>query len=281
MRSTEVSFLRILRRYLAPHHVPAGIPDDRCFAFSADCGIDKALAGGKMARGVKSLYLATLRVYRGRDPEEMAGRLVALARDLAFNDQHEFVLARAGGVVVDGAGVVLPSPPQPRLPALVAELVLGGAAYAGDEMVRLDPVHRAVHGIDLPLLVDVSEDELFARLGRERPRRRRGSQPGQAMTDRRPVGLDELAGTRAPESFAPDWIVLPYFEPGTETRLEPMGGAEALFRFVEAGINLHVWGDRAILLMRMMLESSAVSRLVVGDVAEAAALVAGSVPVRI
>jgi hypothetical protein len=72
--------------------------------------------------------------------------------------------------------------------------------------------------------------------------------------------------------------VFPEFRPGEETRLEPAGGAEILFRFAETRLNLHVWGDRTLVLMRDLLEESSVSRLVVGSLPDAARLVVETAP---
>ena len=73
-------------------------------------------------------------------------------------------------------------------------------------------------------------------------------------------------------------IVFPFFEEGAETRLEPFGGAAALFRFTEATLNLHIWTDRAFVLQRELMESVPVSRLVVGSIPEAADLVLSKLP---
>jgi hypothetical protein len=101
----------------------------------------------------------------------------------------------------------------------------------------------------------------------------------QAKTLRRPVPVEELGGLAATSPAPIGALVFPFFEEGVETRLEPFGGSAALFRFTEATLNLHVWTDRAFILQRELLESAAVSRLVVGgSLAEAADLVWAAVP---
>jgi hypothetical protein len=54
--------------------------------------------------------------------------------------------------------------------------------------------------------------------------------------------------------------------------LRQVGSAEALFRFTQACLNLHIWGDRALVLMREMLATVRVEEIVVGSVTEAADL---------
>jgi hypothetical protein len=235
-----------------------------------------------VVRGKRQLYYSLMRIYDGLFDDEMAARLIGFVRDWATQLTNEFVRIRAGAVLVKSGAIVLPSRPEPHLAALVGELVRGGASFLGDEVVNLDPVLRRIHPLGLPLLVDAGDvAALFPELGREPPRRGRGeprlSADMRGITPRRVVGPDELGGTEA-EPAPAAWIVLPSFEPGSETRLEPFGGAPALFEFTNAILNLHIWEDRALLLLRDVLESTAVSRLVVGSIPEAARRLLAAAP---
>lgn len=247
--------------------------------FSADCGDTRTMAGGKVVHGISRLYSNGIKIFEGRVQDEMAGRLISGVRDLATQHSNEYVRIRAGGVIVDGAAILLPSPPQPHLPALTAMLVQRGAAFLGDEVVNVDPVLRRAHGLPLPLLIDGFDLPLFPRIEREPSRRRPRGTPEEigAKTPRRPVPVEELGGVLADPSPI-GALVFPFFEDGAETRLEPFGGAAAVFRFTEATLNMHVWTDRAFVLQRELLESVPVSRLVVGSIADAAALVSSSAP---
>jgi hypothetical protein len=95
-----------------------------------------------------------------------------------------------------------------------------------------------------------------------------------SRTPRRAVPVDALGGHRA---VAADlgWIVLPVFRPGEETRLEPVAGAEAVFKLMEAMLNAHVWGDRALILARDLVETVPVQRLVIGSIPEATEILMG------
>ncbi len=240
--------------------------------FSADCGIQRTLAGGKQVRARQRLFVGGLKIYEGYAQDEMAGRLISGVRDIATRSSNEFVRIRAGGVVANGRAILLPSVPAPHLPALVALLVRSGAKYLGDEIVNLDPVMRRVHGSSLPLLLAESDLALFPELGRppSASRRRRAAGDG-AREPRRPVRLDELGGDQA-EPAVPAWVVFPTFEEGSTTELRPIGDAEALFRFTQAGLNLHIWTDRALLVFRDVLASVPAAELVVGSLPEAARL---------
>ena len=222
-----------------------------------------------------------MKIFEGRHDDEMAARLIGFVRDWATMLTNEFVRLRAGGVILDRRAVLLPSVPQPHLPALVGLLVRSGAAFLGDEMVNLDPIRHRIHGLSLPLRVDADDLMLFPELRREpssAPRWKLDPGPGlEGITTRRTVAVQELGGMQGGPANV-GWIVFPQFEPGSETRLEPFGGAPALFAFTQAVMNLHVWEERALTLMRDVLEKVAVSRLVIGSLPEAADLIRRTAP---
>jgi hypothetical protein len=240
--------------------------------FSAECGQPRDLVGGKRIEGRKRLFIGALKIYDGFSFDEMAGRLISGVRDIATRASNEFVRFRAGGVVFADQVTLLPSAPSASLPALVASLVRSGCGYLGDEITNVDPVLRRVHGGSLPLLLDPRDVEELGGIARTPSRRRRREPSGDGPKGPRlPVRLEELGGTRSAPA-APARVVFPTFQPGGRTELRQVGSAEALFRFTQACLNLHVWGDRALVLMREMLATVRVEEIVVGSVTEAADL---------
>jgi hypothetical protein len=279
IRSTDEDFLELVRGYLGVHRVddgPDGIP------FQVDAGRSKTLPGGRVVRQTSNLFAGGLRIYCGPRWEDMAGRLIAGVRDMLTTHANEFVRLRAVGAVVDGRATILPSAPNPHLPALAALLARAGAGYLGDETVKLDPILRKVHGIPLPILVDVSDMGYFPELKvrARRSTRIEGDQSEDldARTPRRPVPVEQVGGhPSTPAELGR--IVFPTFRPDEETRLEPMASSEALFRLVEAMLNPHVWGERGMLLARDLVDTVPVERIVVGSIPEAAELLLAD-PVR-
>jgi hypothetical protein len=138
--------------------------------------------------------------------------------------------------------------------------------------MHLDPVLRRVYGLPLPLLISAGEMEMFPELLGEQPRSKR-----RRDLDLRPLAPEALGG-RLAEQRQLRWLVFPAFAPGERSRLEPHGGAEALFGLTRACLNLPIWRDRALELFRQLLDDVAVSRLVVGNPEEAADLVAETAP---
>jgi hypothetical protein len=74
--------------------------------------------------------------------------------------------------------------------------------------------------------------------------------------------------------------VFPTFQPGAATELREIGRADALFRFTQAGLNLHIWTDRALVLMQELLGSAFVAEVVIGDLSDGAASLLESLPER-
>jgi hypothetical protein len=281
VRATDARFLEIVRGYLEPFRADDGAADSDTLnrLYSANCGEEKMLPGGRVARPVRRLYLGTMKIFQGPSNDEMAGRLISSVRDLVTAHTDEFVRVRAGGVVVCDQAVILPSPPEPHLPALVGLLVAAGAGYLGDELLYLDPVLGGIHGLPFPLLIDSLDLSVFPQLERERGGRQPRGRPEhvQGRTPRRPVAPVELGGAPAlPAELGR--IVMPTFAAGERTELVPLDRAEALFRLSEAVLNLHIWADRALILLRSLVEAVPVERLVVGSLPEAAALLLATTP---
>ena len=274
VRTTDVRFLDVLRRYLGAFRTEEG---SRGILFSADCGVEKELVGGTAVRGKKRLFFQALLIFKGTEMEEMAGRLLSGARSWTTNQSNEFLRVRAGGVTLDGGALLLPSQPEQHLATIVSQLVGRGAGYIGDEIVNLDPVMRRAHGTGLPLLVDTEDVSLLPVLdaAAPRPRRRRGRQTRSHW----PLLLEDLHGSPASPTEV-RWIVFPTFQPGAATELREIGRADALFRFTQAGLNLHIWTDRALVLMQELLGSAFVAEVVIGDLSDRAASLLESLPER-
>lgn len=250
--------------------------DTALYRYSAIVGSDKTLAGGKVARGVSTLYLQSLRIFRGRGHQEMAGRMISSMRDLMTGVENEFVRFRGAGLVRDGAAILLAAPdPEPRLPALAALLAQRGFDFLGDELVKVEPIMNTAYPTPLPILVDELDAPLFADAGLDPPRRGKRFR-SEGMTPRRPLELGAIGG-RVGEPAPLKWIIVPEFGAG-ETALDPMSGASYLFKLTHATLNIDVWRERALLYLRRLLDETSVSRLTVADPGEAADVVAAAAP---
>ena len=277
VRSTDEDFAALLRGHLGDLRLTD--PDeekDETF-FQVDCGRTRVLPGGTVVRPTANLFIGSLRIFCGPRWEDMAGKLISGVRDLVTGRVEGSVGFRAAGAVVGDRAVLLPSEPNRQLPALSAALTRAGAGYLGDEIVKLDPILRRISGIGLPILLDVRDLDLFPEVN-TRARRVKVEEEGEvgrdSRTPRRAVPVDVLGGHHAAPTDL-GWIVFPDFREGEETRLEPAAGAEAVFKLMAAMLNAHVWGDRALILARDLVETVPVQRLVIGSFPEAAELLMG------
>ena len=265
-----MGFLHVVRGYLAPlllHKKP-----ERFLMFSANCGRRKELPGGKRLRGRVRLYMNALLVYSGTMDDEAAGRFVSLLRDIDTSNSNEFIRIRGSAVTsVDGEAVVFPSEPHPQLAALAATLVRSGAGYLGDEVVNLDPVLQRAHPLGLPLLLDAEDLDRFPELGR-RLSKGRATRGGGANSIRRPVLPSELGGDAA-QPTPVRRLLFPEFRPEEPTAILPASASESMLALSRATLNLHVWGERALLLFQRLLREVDVARLVIGDLDAARDLV--------
>ncbi|MGH2791919.1 MAG: hypothetical protein ACRDJ0_13180 [Actinomycetota bacterium] len=274
MRATEAGWLDYVDRFIGDARVEQHSEETPVWLFSADHRPPRTIAGGKVVHGISVLWLQSLRIYRDRGEENMAGRLFSKMRDLVTEPQNEYVRLRATGISRNGSALVMPSSPNSHLPALAGRIMQkSGGRFLGDEVVKLDPILRRVSPVDWPLLIDERDAHLFPE-GEFAPVHKRRKEPQYigGATPRRPLALRSI-GVDVSEAAETGWLVFPEFLPGEESRLEPWGGAAALFKFTEATLNMHIWSDRTLMLAREMLAAHPVSRLVVGSIEEASDLV--------
>jgi hypothetical protein len=198
----------------------------------------------------------------------MAGEFISFLRDSTADALNQFVRLRAGAVSRDGLVLVLPSTYEPQLGALVVHIARRGWRLLSEELTLIDPVLRLAHALPLPLALDADECGRFPGLdrpppARRSPRRSRGTPP------RYVVGIDEVGAERG-EPGQIRAFVFPTFERGVASSIETMPAAEALFRLAQAGLNLHVWGERGLILFRELIASTPAWRLRVGSLPDAA-----------
>ncbi len=261
-----------VRAYLGTHRIPTPEIGERYYPYSIDSGQVRVLRGGRRTRPVGTVYLYTLKLHRSRSADELIGRMLASIKEVSSLRRDDVLRIRAGAVVRDGSILLLPSAYDPRLPALVALLVRGGLAYLSDELVHVDPVLRRVSAPDLPILIDPRHLASFPGISREVAATRRAKRDGDL---RFAVSADELGGRRAGPG-AVGRVVFPRFEAGGPTRLEPISRSEAAFELAKAGLNVHVWGERAILLAEQLMADARIERMHVGRLEDAAELLLSS-----
>ena len=277
LRSTDPRFLSVVRKYIGPYRVEE-LPSEHAARFSADCGIERRIPGGKVAHRKLKLYFGTMPIFGGRDMEQMAGRFIGFIRDTATRASNEYLRVRAAGASLNGSALILPSQPNPSLPTLAGLLARGGGGYLGDELINIDPILLKIHSAELPLLIDADDLKFFPEVPPPSFKSRvKGSEWARSAIQRHPL-LPEALGGRWSPPVSLGWVVFPEFEEGVTARLEPVSTAEAIFLFTQACMNLHVWQDRALILIRNLLEETPTSRLVMSSPNEGIHLVRTTAP---
>jgi hypothetical protein len=275
VRSTDPSFVELVDALLHPYRRPR--PDeDEPPGMSADCGVTKEIPGMPLRRKL-TLYFGTIAIYRGFSFHEMAGRMIGFVRDGATRFRDEFLRLHAGSVAVDGGVILMPGAPDPRLQALSAALVARGGSLLGDDLTLLEPVDRLVHPLGLPLLVESGlASNMFPGTAPLPPRRLRGRQPPVPWTV--PIRPVDVGGGSAVEPAPLRWVVLPEFRDDGPPSLEPIAASMAVFATSRSVLNWHIWQERALILIRELLTTVPVARLVASSIDEGADRLIASLP---
>lgn len=174
---------------------------------------------------------------------------------------HAAALERAGGTVI------LPGPPGSGKSTLAAGLAFSGWRLLSDELTLIRLEDGAVQGLARPVSLKNESIEVVRRFI-----------PGAVLS---PAARDTAKGTvchlappaaavgRIEEHAMPRWLVLPRFETGAETRLEPLGRAQAFMAVVDSAFNYPVLGEDGFELLAAMVERCEAYSLVFGSLERA------------
>jgi hypothetical protein len=143
----------------------------------------------------------------------------------AIEDSQDLVLLHAGGVVVDGGGVILAGDMEFGKTTLTTGLLLAGADYLTDEAVGLAPNDELLHGYPRSLSLDEGSWRLFPELEPELPEILQPYVPHQWQ-----VRASSLPGVTALTQAAPRLVVLPRYRSGATLAVRRLPGADALLR---------------------------------------------------
>jgi hypothetical protein len=143
----------------------------------------------------------------------------------AVEDSQDLVLLHAGGVIVDGAGVVLAGDMEFGKTTLTTGLLRAGADYLTDEAIGLALDDELLHGYPRSLSLDEGSWRLFPDLEPELPDILRPYVPHQWQ-----VPASSLPGVTAMTQAIPRLIVLPRYRSGATLTVRRLPGAEALLR---------------------------------------------------
>jgi hypothetical protein len=153
--------------------------------------------------------------------------------------------------------MVLPGPMGAGKSTLAWSLVQAGCSYLTDEVVALDPAT----GVIRPYPKYLSLGAAFADLAPPVPAGMRTVVGDQQLVPARAIRADAVSGPARPSV-----VVLPRYEPGARTALEPLAAADAFPAVAQHVFHLDRDGDRVLATVAAMVEGASCYRLVSGDV---------------
>jgi hypothetical protein len=197
----------------------------------------------------------------------LAESLVHYVNQQAISTDYA-VTCHAGGVGLEGVGLVFPAHMESGKTTLTAGLVRAGFAYLTDEAVAFDRSTGLIEPYPKPLSLDAGSHPLFPELepapapGDDTVPQTQWQVPPDAI---RPGSV----GAPCPARF----IVFPTYREGAVTAIEPLSPAAAL---VELATNTFKFRDdprRSLETLADVIRGGESFRLVVGDLLDACRLV--------
>jgi hypothetical protein len=143
----------------------------------------------------------------------------------AIEDTRDRVLLHAGGVVIDGAGVMLAGDMEVGKTTLVTGLLRSGADYLSDEAIGLTLEDDLLHGYAKALSLDPGSWPMFPEFEPDVPADVRPLLPHQWQ-----VRAADLHGVETVRTAVPALVVLPRYREGSALEVRRLPASEALLR---------------------------------------------------
>lgn len=174
---------------------------------------------------------------------------------------HAAVLERASGALI------MPAPPGAGKSTLCAGLVCRGWRLLSDELTLIDPASRLVLPLVRPVGLKNNSIDLI-----------------RAFDEAAVVGPavnDTIKGTvahmkppsesvrRSAEPARPRWIVLPRYEPGAESKLEPYPKAQAFMQLADHSFNYDLHGPGGFEVLSHVIDECECYRFTYSRLADA------------
>lgn len=188
-------------------------------------------------------------------------------RTICFETDHR-VMVHAAAVTAGDRALVLPAPQESGKTTLAAALVGEGFGYLTDEAAAFDPATGVVDPYPKWLSLKAGSWALFPHLRPRLPARVARFAASQWHVDPNAVRPDSVA-----RSAEPAWLVVPRYEPGRSTDLQPMERSEALSLLAGEAFTLRRFGPAGFQVLAEVVRRSSCWRLTTGSLDDAVAAV--------
>lgn len=190
----------------------------------------------------------------------------------ALMTSRSFVAVHAATASLGGVGVVLSAPPDHGKTTTVLGLALAGWEVLSDEAALVSPADGSIHAFPRPLMLSSETLGLFPTLSSSFPP---AYEAFRRLTHH--VAFADLPAGRPGAPFLAACVVLPRFQRGSPTSLEPLSRAETLTALVDQCFNLRAFGGAAMAVLGRLVRDADCYRLTIGDLTAAVNLLGGLV----
>ncbi|MBW3578453.1 MAG: hypothetical protein KY462_12070 [Actinobacteria bacterium] len=180
--------------------------------------------------------------------------------DAATRRCHDRVLIHAGVVARDGQGIVLPAASGSGKTTLVAGLVAAGFSYLSDEMAAVVPATGLVAPFSLALSVKAGSFDVLTGLLPDLP-----ADVRRLLDGRVPVRAEDIRADAHGAPVPARFVIVPHYQPGARTRLQPTTRAQGLGELVRNAFNLDRFGRAGFETLARVVRKASCYRLTVSD----------------
>lgn len=180
---------------------------------------------------------------------------------------HQFLVMRAAVVERHGQALLLPAPAGAGKSTLCAALAHRGWRLLSDELALLDMTSGQLHGMARPVNLKNGAIDVIRRFAPQ-------AQMTAPVID---MNIGTVALMRAPddavrqmhEPACPAWIVLPRWQAGAATSLQPHSAAQTFMLLAGQGFNYGMQGQAGFEALARLIGNCSCQQLVYSDLGDA------------
>ncbi|MGH2699633.1 MAG: hypothetical protein ACRDJL_10635 [Actinomycetota bacterium] len=193
----------------------------------------------------------------------------------AITSVTKCVVVHAAAASWEEDGVLMPAPMDSGKSTLVAGLTAAGFSYLSDEAAPLDPATGRLHPYPKPIWLERGSVEALPGLLNAL-----SSKWGRRLGDRYHVRPEELSPVSTGSQCRVGYVIVPSYEAGSPTSLEPMSRAQGLLSLTQSCFNFGRFGKTGLALLSDVVTGARCYRLRMGDLESAVRAVADLVDHR-
>jgi hypothetical protein len=207
-----------------------------------------------------TLYAGSELAVQTASPARVLAHLSWRVNQRVIHGPGDHVVVHAAAAARDGVGVLLPAGTEAGKSTLVAGLVRAGFDYLSDEAVGVEPDTLDLVPYPKPLSLDTGSWSVLPKLRPDVDEATRPYLAEQWQVPPRAIRRGVRIG-----SVAAGVVILPRYEAGAVTRLDPVGRAEALLDVLQQTFRLAQRGSYSLEVLARLLRRARCYRLTVGD----------------